>query len=268
MKKPIPRPVAFVLASTDHGAMLVNRHDHATVGAETYGVGHQLLSTSSYDAGEVSFLLMLLESRRANFGDGVVVIDGGANVGVHTVECARFMHGWGEVVAFEAQERVFYALAGNIALNNCFNARAVWAAIGASSGQIAVPVPDYLTPSSFGSLELRQTQATEDIGQPIDYSPGAGSLTAMTAIDDLGLSRIDFIKIDIEGMEVEALVGARAALEAFKPQLLIERIKSSEADIVGLLQPLGYKLFPFGLNLLAVHEDDPAWRQIRVGSPA
>jgi FkbM family methyltransferase len=54
------------------------------------------------------------------------------------------MHGWGQVIAIEAQERVYYALAGNIAINNCFNARAMLAAVGNQSGVLRIPRPDYL----------------------------------------------------------------------------------------------------------------------------
>ncbi|HTK34258.1 MAG TPA: FkbM family methyltransferase [Caulobacteraceae bacterium] len=264
MKQPPKRPVAFVLVSTEHGTMLVNRHDYGRLGETTYGVGHQLLTSSSYDAEEVALLLSLLGFRREHFGDGVIAIDCGANIGVHTVEWARFMHGWGEVIAFEAQERIFYALAGNVALNNCFNARAIWAAVGAGSGRIGVPIPDYCTPSSFGSLELRKTETTEDIGQPIDYSPSKTSPTRMMAIDDLGLARVDLIKIDVEGMEIEALAGARHTLEKCRPQLLIEHIKSDEAELAAFVEAMGYKVFPVGLNLLAIHASDPVAAQVRV----
>ena len=146
------RPVAFVIVSTNHGTMLVNRHDYRLVGQSGYGVGHQLLNTSSFDAEEIDIAKQLLVSRRQNFGDGVVAVDCGANIGVHTIEWAKLMSGWGEVLAIEAQERIFYALAGNITMNNCFNARAIWAAVGDKTGSIGVPVPDFFNPSSFGSL--------------------------------------------------------------------------------------------------------------------
>ena len=266
-KKPVGRPIAFVLVSTDHGALLVNRHDHAGAGDRTYGVGHQLLETSAYDAPEGQALKMLLEGRRAHFGDGVVMIDCGANIGVHTVACAKAMHGWGEVVGVEAQERIFYALAGNVALNNCFNARVIWAAVGAESGTLRIPTPDYLTPASFGSLELRKSGTTEDIGQAVDYADGALSPVRMTAIDDLGLTRVDLIKIDIEGMEMEALYGARAVLERFKPVLMVERIKSAEDEIRGLMTGLGYRVMIVGPNLLAIHETDPLSGQVKVVAP-
>ena len=257
MKNSPKRPTAFVLASTDHGSMLVNRHDYRTTPQGSYGVGYQLLETSSFDGDEVNFVLQLLESRRRHAGDGLIAIDCGANIGVHTIEWARFMHGWGDVLAFEAQERIFYALAGNLTLNNCFNARAIWAAIGASNGSLRVPMPDYFVPSSFGSLELRQSARTEFIGQHIDYSDAATQIVQMMAIDALGLPRLDLVKIDIEGMEMEALQGARTSIARFRPYLLIEKIKSNEAALVGFLAELGYKVFPLGINLLAVHEADP-----------
>lgn len=257
-----PRPVAFVLSSTQHGSMLVNRHDYRLVGEGGYGVGYQLLNASAFDPQEVQLALQLLEARKNNFGPGVVALDCGANIGVHTIEWARHMHGWGEVVAFEAQERVFYALAGNIVMNNCFNARAVWAAVGASEGEIGVPIPDYFVPSSFGSLEIRSKPKTEFIGQAIDYSKL--QMTRMLTIDGLGLKRLDFLKIDIEGMEMEALQGARQTIETARPCLMVEKIKSDEAAISDLLQSLGYQVFPAGLNLLAVHATDPMAQNIQV----
>jgi FkbM family methyltransferase len=267
MTQPTGRPIAFVLASTDHGSLLVNRHDHARAGENEYGVGHQLLATSAYDAPEGNALRMLLERRKAHFGDGVVMIDCGANIGVHTVACAKAMHGWGEVVGIEAQERIFYALAGNITLNNCFNARAIWAAVGAESGTLRIPTPDYLTPASYGSLELRKTETTEYIGQAVDYGDGALSPVRMVAVDDLGLTRVDLIKIDIEGMEIEALNGARETLERFKPCLMVERIKAGEDEIKALMTGLGYRVMAMGPNLLAIHETDPAAQQVKVLAP-
>jgi FkbM family methyltransferase len=256
------RPVAFVAVSTNHGTLLVNRHDYLLTGDVGHGVGFQLLQRSAFDPKEVGIALQLLKSRRDHFGDGVVAIDCGANIGVHTIEWARFMHGWGEVIAFEAQERIYYALAGNIALNNCFNARALWAAVGERAGTIRVPRPDYFKPSSFGSLEIRKTDTTEFIGQAIDYSDAGTIETQMMPIDALGLTRLDFVKIDVEGMEMDVLKGARKTIEAFKPQLIIEKIKASETDLTEFVTSLGYNIYPFNINMLAIHASDPANRLI------
>ena len=264
MKKTNSRPIAFVLVSTNHGTMLVNRQDYrlSEDGLSGYGVGFQILQTSSFDQPEIDFALHLLQSRKEQHGSGVVAIDCGANIGVHTVEWAQYMSGWGEVIAFEAQERVFYALAGNIIMNNCFNAKAIWAAVGASNGQIGVPVPDYLSPSSFGSLEIIETKNNEFIGQQINYKNL--QQTQMMSIDEMKLTRVDLIKIDIEGMEIQALNGAKDTIRTAKPHLIIEKIKSNESEINEFLTNYGYKIFPLGMNILGLHESEPLSSQIAI----
>ncbi|MCL2474497.1 MAG: FkbM family methyltransferase [Alphaproteobacteria bacterium] len=263
MKK-TPRPIAFILASTNHGSMLVNRFDYRLTDRGGYGMGFQLLNASSFDQAEVDALLQLLLMRKQHFGNGVIAIDCGANIGVHTIEQAKLMHGWGEVVAIEAQERLFYALAGNITLNNCFNARAIWAAVGEKEGVIQVPVPDYFKPSSFGSLEIRKTESTEFIGQEIDYSEKSTQPTRMMSIDGMGLHRADLIKIDVEGMEMEVLRGAVSTIQKHKPLLVIEKIKTNEKELNEFLLSRGYKIFPLGINLLAIHESDPVASMVKV----
>lgn len=258
------RPIAFIIASTNHGTMLVNRHDYRLVENGGYGVGHQLLNTSSFDQAEVSFALQLLSERRQLFGEKVIAIDCGANIGVHTIEWAKHMHEWGEVIAVEAQERIFYALAGNIAINNCFNAKAMWAAVGAKSGTIKVPAVNHFIPSSFGSLEIRKTDTTEFIGQNIDYAGDTSVETRMFAIDNLAIPRIDFIKIDIEGMEMEALIGAKNSIMRCKPQLMIEKIKSNEAELRDFLTKREYEIFPLGINILAIHKSDPTVNKVKI----
>ncbi len=226
------RKIAFVLAASDHGSMIVNRFDYHLVGERGgFGVGYQILETASFDPAEVDMAMSLLGLRRQYFGDGVVALDCGANIGVHTIEWAKHMHGWGEVIAVEAQERLYYALAGNIAINNCFNARALHAAVAAQTGVMNIPVPDYLSPGSFGSLELRGGKNTEFIGQPIDYSPDKATPIRCLTLNSLDLARIDFIKMDVEGMELEAIDGAAQSLARTHPIMLVESIKTDRAAL-------------------------------------
>lgn len=260
------RPAAFVLMNTNHGTMIVNRNDYRMVSENAgFGVGFQLMNTSSYDQPEVSLTLDLLRARRGSYGDGVVAIDCGANIGVHTIEWARCMSGWGRVYSFEPQEKIYYALAGNIALNNCFNVTARLAAVGAKCGTLALPEVNYCLPSSFGSLELNPGDANEYIGQNIDYDHAAQHIDLLS-LDSLDLPRIDLIKIDVEGMELDVLQGAQQSMARSKPQLLVEVIKSDEKAITELLGSVGYSLFPVGLNVLAVHASDPALDRVKAGS--
>jgi FkbM family methyltransferase len=256
--------IAFCLVSSDHGSMLVNRFDynHISTG-DYYGVGAQIMETGAYDPRDVKTLRDLLLCRRDHFGDGVVALDCGANIGVHALEWAKLMKDWGSVIAIEAQERVFYALAGNITLQNCFNARAIWAAVSNTPGEISIPEPNYKAQGSFGSFELRAGMGTEYIGQPINYEKPT-STVKMIMIDGLGLERLDLLKIDVEGMEVEALEGAAQTIERCKPIMFIETVKSDKKLISAALRNEGYTILPNGMNIIAVHKDDKTLENIGI----
>jgi FkbM family methyltransferase len=251
--------IGFVLASTDHGAMIVNRFDFKVAPSGTaFGVGIQLLENASYQPDEIDLATTLLDLRRKHFGDGVKALDIGANIGVFTIAWAKHMAGWGDVLAIEAQERIYYALAGNIALANRYNASAIHAVATTECGPVRMPVPNYLMPGSFGSLELRPSTRAEDIGQRIDYSDDATVSVNGVSVDSLNLRRLDLMKIDVERMEIEVLDGARQTIAAHRPILIVEKLKTDTNLLRGFLDSYGYKYFAVGMNLIGVHASDPS----------
>jgi len=265
----VQRKLAFVLAASNHGTMIVNRFDRCATGPNAHiGVGFQLLDRAAFDPNEVELAVQLLELRHKHYGDGVTAIDCGANIGVHTIEWATAMTGWGSVVAIEAQERLYYALAGNITINNCFNAVALHGAVAAEAGIMKIPVPDYCTQSSFGSLELIKSDKNEFIGQTIDYSDEKTDLVQKIPIDVLGLTRVDFIKIDVEGMELEALEGARKTIERDRPSLLVETIKSDRERLRTWMLDHGYRVVDVGANALALHNSDALLKDVKLPEAA
>lgn len=261
---PNPRPIAFILASTDHGTMILNKNDFNTKEhGQVYGVAAQLLFGSNYDPGDMALTTLLLDLRREHFGDGVTALDIGANIGVFTIGWAKHMHTWGAVLAIEAQERIFLALAGNIAINNCFNARPICAAVTTQPGTMLVPVPNYLIPGSYGSLELRRRENHENIGQPIDYSEEKMMNISAVSVDGLELARLDLMKIDVEGMELEVLEGARRTIGQHRPILVVEAHKIERAALKQYLDAFGYRDFTVGINVVAIHPSDPSINTMR-----
>lgn len=262
MNAPSPPPaVAFVLAATEHGSMIVNRLDwYRLPEGGVCGVGLSLLNSGSYAATETQFLLDLFDACRQTRGEGVVVLDIGANIGTSTVFWATRMRGWGSVIAVEPQERVFYALAGNIAINNCFNARAIWAGCGASLGTIAVPRLNYQMPLNSGGLSLK-LGVEQKPGQPVDFMNSA--VIPCLRIDDSGLERVDAIKIDVEGMEPEVLMGALATIAKHRPIIFAEHTICGEKPIRDMLP--GYRFVAAGMDTLAMPEEDPLWERIELG---
>ena len=205
----------------------------------------------------------LLDARRQHFGDGVNVLGIGANIGVFTVEWAKHMAGWGRILAFEAQERIFHSLAGNVALNNCSNARPFWAAVTSQPGVVRIPSLNYFAPGSFGSLELRESQGNEDIGQKVDYRQDRLVDVSAVSIDALGLDRLDMVKVDVEGMEMKVLEGGRRTIAQCRPILAVEGLKVDQAALKTFLDGFGYRTFGAGMNVLAIHPDDPTIEIVR-----
>ena len=67
----VGRKLAFVLAASNHGTMIVNRFDYRMVDSDRgYGVGFQILETAAFDPVEVETVVQLLELRQRYHGPG------------------------------------------------------------------------------------------------------------------------------------------------------------------------------------------------------
>jgi FkbM family methyltransferase len=253
--------IAFVLAASEHGPLIVNRLDYLARGDLACGVGCSLLETGSHGAGEVETLLTLVDSRHQRLGDGVVYVDVGANIGTHAIPIARALGDRGRVFAFEAQERIFYALAGNVAINNCFNAKALWAAVGVETGTMEIPCLDHRKPANFGGLSLKP-EIKQDPGQPVSFDQRDTATVACISLDDLQLNRCDVIKIDAEGMEPDVIDGAQKTIAKHRPVIFAETAICGSDAVIERLP--GYRFVTAPMYVTAIHADDPMWRNLKV----
>jgi len=262
MPVPTNRPQPFVLTATDHGPMIVSRLDFRQVGDGFIGVGAQLLSHGHYDPGDVERclnVLSLLRHYRAPHGERpIYALDGGANVGVHSLEWGRHLHGWGYVHAVEAQERLFYALCGNVCLNNHLNVTCTWAALDARPGRLPQAVVDYTKPGSLGSIGMHLMPG-DDSGASVTYNPGL-ALRA-TTVDAL-CPQLDLLKLDLEGMEILALEGASRVLANHKPVVFAEHLKCGVAPLQELLESHDYRVLVDVNDVWAVHQADPILKHL------
>jgi FkbM family methyltransferase len=253
------RSISFILAATNHGTLIVNRNDGANVGGRQphYGVGPSLLETASFDGPKVEFLLALLRVQRQRLGDGVVFLDCGANVGVFSIEAGRMMTQWGAVHAFEQQNFVFYALAGNVAINNLFNVQVHNVALGAANEIISIPQVDYRKPVSYGSQDIKESASPSQlVAQSPDHAPENECLVRQIALDELGLRRLDLVKIDLESKKLDVLRGARSVIGVCRPLIWMEIFETDVPAVKDLLTRWDYRLFETGQNMLAVPGND------------
>ena len=109
-----------------------------------------------------------------------------------------------------------------------------------------VPDVDYGQEADFGQASL------------VDGQADGGTPTPVVRLDSLGLPRLDFLKLDIEGMEIDALRGARRLIETHLPWCWIEYWKVGEAPIIATFAGLDYTFYRIdGLNMLCV--PNPRW---------
>lgn len=245
--------VPFILANCAHGTVILNRLDWRRLSDthNEFGVGTDILVHGQTGLDLASIIGGMLLARREAHGPGVIALDCGANIGTYTLEWARQMQGWGRVLSFEPQEHIYYALCGNIVINNLFNVKAFKRAIGSECGVIGMPQVDYQLPGQFGGLRLRGDGA--EVGQPNSESV----MVQMVSIDSINLPRLDFIKLDIEGMEVEALKGARETITMHKPYMLIEWRHAGKEGIEQFLASVGYERVYIGMDMICAPAGDP-----------
>ncbi len=192
----IPRHLS--IAVTRHGLMLCLNQDA--------GVGALLLRFGEYYEGEVTLFERLVTP-------GMVVVEAGANIGAHTLPLAKLVGDKGRVLAFEPQRAVFQILNANLAMNAIGNVHAYHEGLGAQAGSLRVPVMDYAEVNNVGGVAL---------------GAEGGDVVAIKPLDDYNLERLDFLKIDVEGMEIDVLKGADKSIAAFRPILYVENDKIEE----------------------------------------
>jgi FkbM family methyltransferase len=202
------------LTRTPHGLMLYNRHDRY--------IGRSIERYGEFSLGEIELFRQAVQP-------GWHVVEAGANIGAHTLILAQQVGPRGRVYAFEPQRVLFQTLCANMALNSLTHVYCRQEALGAAAGTTYVPWLDYNAENNFGGLSLTHRQ-----GEPVPVVP----------LDSLDLPRCDFLKIDVEGMELEVLRGASQTIQRFRPLLYVENDRPEQsAELIRYLQELGYELY-------------------------
>lgn len=212
----------FTVLETEYGRFVVNRHSAGMTGT-------LLKSGRQHTEQKLQQVLAIARTlpRQA------MAIDAGAHIGLVSVPLAHALRGsGGTVIAFEPQRMLTYAMCGTAALNDLDNLQVYNQALGKGTGFVGVPREDYGSVRDFSKLSL--------VGLGPD-SPGEDVM--VSHIDGLHLPRLDFLKISVEGMELDVLQGADAVIRAHQPWCLVEYSKAGIESIKAAFAGLGYRFF-------------------------
>jgi len=196
-----------------YGKMMVHKLDRY--------IGKSFIEYGEFSEGKVEVFRQMITKDS-------IVIDVGANIGAHTIVFAGLAK---EVYAFEPQKHIFHILCGNVALNELHNVHCFNVACG----------------------DGKQVHY-QDIDMAHHNNMGAASLVDMTQGKEISTIPLDipchFLKIDVEGMELQVLQGAAEMIRFCQPVIYLENDRPDKsAQLIEFINSLGYKCYWHGTAL-------------------
>jgi len=164
--------------------------------------------------------------------EGANVIDVGANLGEWSVPLAKAVGATGRVICCEPNPYIASALAATLHINNLSQAQVFQIAISAADGEgrLAIDAED------SGLSRLAET------GVPVPLR----SLDSIVA--NIGLKRLDLLKVDVEGHEASVFEGAVTTINKMQPAVIFESGHEAPAD----RDHIGRRLNEMGYDVIAV----------------
>ena len=175
--------------------------------AEKSAMDHELMY-GKFEAAEMSFALKLLRA-------GMTALDVGAHHGLYTLLLSKKVGRKGRVIAFEPSPRECWRLERHLRVNRCSNVHLERCAVGSEPGEADLFLVDGFQDWCNSLRPPALPDATHTV--PV----------RVRRIDDVlveqGVSKVDFIKLDVEGGELAALEGATRLLYGeSRPAILAE----------------------------------------------
>jgi FkbM family methyltransferase len=206
----------------------------------TEGIDFSIWLLGSFEPGTVRCYQGIVKA-------GDVVLDIGANIGAHTLHLAECVGPQGKVVAFEPTDYAFSKLGRNSELNPELAARIQCKQYMLVDSE-ALNAP---TVPLYSSWPLKHDEGRHDLHRGrLMTTSGASPRTLDSAISSLGLTRVDCIKLDIDGFECGMLRGAREVLTRWHPTIIMELAPyaleeqgASLDELIQLLKAYGYGLY-------------------------
>jgi FkbM family methyltransferase len=174
----------------------------------------------------------------SSLAPGSVFLDIGAHAGYYTLMAAQLVGSEGRVLCVEPNPAMVKQLRENVERSSLSNVAIVEAACTASCETRMLYVPDF-------PLSVKCSLACESAGtsQCVEVS----CVTADLLCQQHGVTRIDMMKIDVEGAEMHVLAGMVGILSNMRPKIAIElragllkNFSATVDDAIDFLQRFGY----------------------------
>ncbi len=195
-------------------------------------IGRDLFYSGHVEEVEISFVISALNDEKP------VIMDIGANIGFHSLRWAQGISG-AVIFAFEPSPWTFAVLSRNVERNSL--SHRITVVPEAVSNSYGYSVFFQCEDNAFSSLkDTKRKKIVHSCEVPV------------TSIDNFvnknGMDKISLIKIDVEGLEKEVILGGDTTIRNHLPDLFVEIYggtdsNSDPAGTVDLIRSFGYKAF-------------------------
>jgi FkbM family methyltransferase len=160
----------------------------------------------------------LRSSYRKLIAPGSTVLDIGANIGAHTLPLAHHVGPNGKVIAIEATDYAFAKLNRNLALNPHLQQQCI-----AAQALLVADLNSAIEPEIASSWPLSGEEKTDTVlCGALRSTSSAEKCTLDSLVNRLNPSKIDWVKLDVDGHELSVLQGAQEMLRKHHPSIFME----------------------------------------------
>jgi len=167
-------------------------------------IGRSVLKNGIYDKSCVSFMRELVKNIHKP-----TVLDVGANIGNHLIPMLPIVE---SAIAFEPQKNTFSKLKRSVEINNYHNCQLH--NIGLSDKNETLTFYENIEGNNGASSFISNVSESVECELPVRVGD--------EVLDELCISKVDLIKIDVEGYEVEVVEGLANTIETHSPLILME----------------------------------------------
>ena len=227
--------------NTQFGKIVININDQF--------IGRSFLNQKYWGLKDIETISKIIEFK-CKKKNKIVFYDVGANIGTHSIALSNIFKNKIAIRAFEAQSNIYEMFNQSIKINNLNNIELYHNAVSDKNNEIIrIDLPDYSKHNNFGGLELFKPFQNSDNAQ----MQKSGIFEDVNSIKlDFFNEEVDFIKIDVEGMENLVLKGSKNLIVNHRPFLFMELLKSKLEDITEFFKDKDYNIYSKGMDAFII----------------
>jgi FkbM family methyltransferase len=237
---------SFEIVQTDYGNFLINEYDL---------IGNNILHFKSWELHLYEFYSKILTKED-------ICIDAGANLGFHTIQFGKLSK---KVLAFEPQPLIYNQLCTNILFNDLDNIIIPYRLALGDKKDVQqmwdIENENWVGNGCYnwGGRGIEHKDATYQSNEIREHDQ-----VEVIPLDSLN-TNLDLIKIDIQGYEYYAFLGANRILNENKPIILLENAKTEiDKKALNFLKDIGYENYRYNIgtneDCILIHPDSKKYQ--------